>query len=99
MKEEEFSRVLNYESAYGVRIIRSELDARVLCAGEPQRLVYAGLCWLVPIGFGVWISQGRLAVRIRRIHLVDCGPEKVVAGAGGSRHLTTSREANHAARF
>lgn len=51
------------ESTYMVRIVCRYSHASVLRLRESKPMVYFGVCGRVHLGFGLWISPGRMALR------------------------------------
>src|SRR5271168_765007 len=71
-----------------VRIVRCYSDAGVLRLREPEPMVHPGVCWIVPVGFGLRISPGRLALRCCRGHLVrGCGAPLVAGNKLGLKFV------------
>jgi|SRR5580698_6103661 hypothetical protein len=68
------------ESTDLVWIVRCDGDAGVLCVREPKPVVHPGLCWILPVGFGLRISPRRLALRSGRGDLVSGRGAPVVGG-------------------
>jgi hypothetical protein len=69
------------ESTNLVWIVRSHGDAGLLRFREPKPVVHPGVCWILPVGFGLRISPRRLALRRCRGNLVcGCGAPLVAGG-------------------
>src|SRR5580704_14004675 len=63
-----------------VWFVRRHRDAGVLRLRRPEPMVHPGIRWHMPLGFGLWIPPGRLALRSCGGGLVSRRGAPLVAG-------------------